>query len=157
MAAAIDTNQAAFLDPAQVAASHAVMGLDTQLIADQTYHVVLADGQLAGCGGWSFRAGLYGGDHSTHLRNAARLDPALDAARVRAMYTHPAFTRRGVGRLILDVCEAAARAAGFGEAVLMATLSGVPLYHAAGYVEIERVVDRVGEVDVPLVRMTKRL
>ena len=157
MAAAIATNQAAFLSPAQVAASAAVMGLDTQLIADGTYFVVTDGGDLAGCGGWSFRAELYGGDHSTHLRNAARLDPAVDPARVRAMYTHPGFVRRGVGRLILTLCEAAARDAGFASVTLMATLAGEPLYRAAGYIAVQHVVDRVGEVDVPLIRMTKPL
>ncbi|HVN00715.1 MAG TPA: GNAT family N-acetyltransferase, partial [Caulobacteraceae bacterium] len=86
-----------FLTPAQVAASHAIMGLDTQLVADGTYFVVEAAGALAGCGGWSRRATLFGGDHSTG-RDAALLDPRRAAARVRAMYTHPAFTRRGVGR-----------------------------------------------------------
>lgn len=87
------------------------MGLDTQLVEDGTYLVVEADGVKAGCGGWSRRATLYGGDTSPG-RDAALLDPAKDAARVRAMYTHPAFTRRGVGRLVLSLCEDAARAEG---------------------------------------------
>src|SRR5208282_3012169 len=99
------------------------MGLDTQLVADRTYFLVEEDGRLAGCGGWSRRATLYGGDHSTALRDEALLDPAGDAARVRAMYTHPDFARRGVGRLILGLCEAAAAAEGFGRVQLMATLS----------------------------------
>ena len=87
MARAIGALQGNFLTPAQVEASRAVMGLDTQLIADGTYLLVEADGRLAGCGGWSRRATLYGGDHSTALRDAALLDPARDAARIRAMYT----------------------------------------------------------------------
>src|SRR6185503_2900154 len=111
MAAAIGELQTGFLTPAQIAASHAIMGLDRQLIADATYFVVEADSQVAGCGGWSRRATLYGGDHSPG-RDAALLDPAVDAARVRAMYTRPGFARRGVGRLILTLCEAAARAEG---------------------------------------------
>lgn len=157
MAAAIDRNQAAFLSPAQVVASRAVMGLDTQLVADGTYFMVESDGVLAGCGGWSYRAGLYGGDHSTRLRNAARLDPATEPARVRAMYTHPDFTRRGIGRLILALCDDAASAAGFRRVTLMATLAGEPLYRAAGYEPIERVIDDVDGVGVPLVRMGKAL
>lgn len=146
----------AFLNPEQVHASHAVMGLDSQLVRDGTYFVVEEAGMLAGCGGWSRRATLYGGDH-TDGRDAAVLDPAIDAARVRAMYTDPAFTRRGIGRLVLDHCEAAARAEGFARAELMATLGGEPLYRACGYIEIERTAARVGDVDVPLIRMGKAL
>jgi GNAT superfamily N-acetyltransferase len=105
--------QVGFLTPEQIAASRMIMGLDTQLIEDGTYYVATVGGELAGCGGWSRRNTLYGGDHSPG-RDAALLDPARDAARIRAMYTHPAFARRGVGRLILAVCERAAVAAGFG-------------------------------------------
>jgi GNAT superfamily N-acetyltransferase len=157
MTLAIETLQRGFLDEAQIAASHAVMGLDTQLVADQTYFLVEADGaRLAGCGGWSRRATLYGGDHSTALRDAALLDPARDAARVRAMYTHPDFARRGVGRLILQLCEAAAAAEGFRRVQLMATLSGEPLYRACGYRQIERTAAApVDGVSVPLILMGK--
>ena len=117
-----------------------------------------SDGVLAGCGGWSRRATLYGGDHSTALRDAALLDPAVDAARVRAMYTHPAFARRGVGRLILSLCEAAAANAGFSRVQLMATLSGEPLYRAAGYEAIEHTAAApVNGVVVPLILMGKAL
>ena len=132
------------------------MGLDRQLIDDRTYFVVEQAGALAGCGGWSRRATLYGGDHSPG-RDAALLDPAQDAARVRAMYTHPAFARRGVGRLILTLCEDAARAEGFSRAELVATLAGEPLYAACGYLARERFVDDRGGVPVPLVRMAKAL
>jgi len=158
MGLAIDTLQRGFLDEAQIVASRAVMGLDTQLVADRTYFLVEEDGRLAGCGGWSRRATLYGGDHSTALRNEALLDPASDAARVRAMYTHPDFARRGVGRLILSLCEAAAAAEGFGRVQLMATLSGEPLYRACGYAEIERTAAApVGGVVVPLILMGKAI
>ena len=158
MGLAIDTLQKGFLDEAQIVASRAVMGLDTQLVADHTYFLVEEDGRLAGCGGWSRRATLYGGDHSTALRNEALLDPASDAARVRAMYTHPDFARRGVGRLILSLCEAAAAAEGFGRVQLMATLSGEPLYRACGYAEIERTAAApVGGVVVPLILMGKAI
>jgi GNAT superfamily N-acetyltransferase len=156
MAAAIAELQKPFLDAAQIAASRALMGLDRQLIDDRTYFVVELGDALAGCGGWSRRATLYGGDHSPG-RDAALLDPASDAARVRAMYTHPACVRRGVGRLILRLCEVAARAEGFGRAELVATLAGKPLYAACGYRASERFVDVRGGAAVPLVRMAKAL
>jgi GNAT superfamily N-acetyltransferase len=152
--AAIDELQKGFLDEAQIRSSHAIMGIDTQLIDDGTYFVIEVDGQIGGCGGWSRRATLYGGDHSSG-RDAALLDPTRDAARVRAMYTHPAFTRRGVGRLILSLCEAAAVAEGFTFVELMATLAGKPLYEAAGFKEIELVEDPAGGTPVPLVKMRK--
>jgi GNAT superfamily N-acetyltransferase len=157
MARAIAELQRAFLSPAEIAASHAVMGLDTQLVADGTYWLAEAEGgAIAGCGGWSRRHTLYGGDHSTKLRDAALLDPAVDAARIRAMYTDPDFTRRGVGRLILEVCEHEAARAGFRRFELMATLAGVPLYRACGYVPVEEVrSDPVDGVSVPLVLMRK--
>ena len=169
---AIAELQKGFLDPDQIAASRAVMGLDTQLVADGTYFIVVAPGaegsggldgvdgraRIAGCGGWSRRATLYGGDHSTDLRNPALLDPATDAARIRAMYTDPDFARRGVGRLVMDLCEGAARAAGFARAELMATLAGEPLYRACGYTPIERVTATgPNGAAVPLIRMGKPL
>lgn len=153
---AIAELQRGFLDESQIAASRALMGLDSQLVADGTYFVVEEGGQLAGCGGWSRRATLYGGDHSPG-RDAALLDPATDAARVRAMYTDPAFARRGVGRLILSLCEAAAKAEGFGRVELVGTLSGQPLYEACGYAVIERFEDDRGGTPVPLARMGKAL
>ena len=156
MDAAIDELQKGFLDEAQIRSSHAIMGLDNQLIDDGTYFVVECDGELAGCGGWSRRATLYGADHSPG-RDSGMLDPARDPARVRAMYTHPAFTRRGVGRLILELCESAARAEGFSRLELMSTLSGLPLYSTAGFEAIEEVEDPSGGAPVPLVRMGKRI
>ena len=114
------------LNPAQVIASRAVMGLDTQLVRDGTYFVVEDAGTPVGCGGWSRRATLYGGDHSTALRDPALLDPATDAARIRAMYTHPDHVRRGIGRMILNRCEHAASAEGFTAVELMGTAGGVP-------------------------------
>ncbi len=157
MARAIGELQTAFLTPEQLAASYEVMGLDTQLVADRTYFVVEEAGALAGCGGWSRRATLFGGDHSKG-RDAALLDPNLDAARIRAMYTSPDFTRRGVGRMILDACEAAARAEGFARCEMAATLAGEPLYRACGYevIELFESVTSTG-VAVPLKRMGKAL
>jgi len=161
MDAAIAELQRGFLDAAQIQSSRMIMGLDRQLIADGTYFVVEAPnhegaGRIAGCGGWSRRATLYGGDH-TPGRDAALLDPATEAARVRAMYTHPDFARRGVGRLILQLCEAAARAEGFRRVELMATLSGRALYSQCGYQDIEAIEDARGGAPVPLVRMGKAI
>ncbi|HEX5685847.1 MAG TPA: GNAT family N-acetyltransferase [Ideonella sp.] len=156
MGASISELQKDFLDERQIASSRAIMGLDTQLIEDGTYFVVEAGGQLAGCGGWSRRATLYGSDQ-TPGRSAALLDPKRDAARVRAMYTHPDHARRGIGRMILGLCEAAARSEGFGTVELMATMAGEPLYRACGYVPIERIEDDRGGAPVPLLRMRKSL
>jgi GNAT superfamily N-acetyltransferase len=157
MALAIDRLQEGFLTPAQITASHAVMGLDTQLIADRTYFVVEVAGVIAGCGGWSRRATLYGGDHSTALREPQILDPIHDPARVRAMYTAPNYSRRGVGRMLLQASEDAARHEGFSAAELMATLSGEPLYIAAGYRVVEHTESVIAGISVPLTRMYKLL
>ena len=158
MERAIAELQKPFLDASQIAASRRSMGLDTQLIADGTYFCVEAGGELAGCGGWSRRATLYGGDHSAETRNDRLLDPATEAARVRAMYTDPRFVRRGVGRLILEECERAARDAGFTRLEMMATAAGEPLYAACGYRVVER-VERLAPngVAVPGAVMAKEL
>ena len=156
MELAIGELQKAHLDAAQIAASRLIMGLDSQLVADGTYYVVEVDGQVAGCGGWSRRATAYGGDH-TPGRDESLLDPARDAARIRAMYTHPSFARRGVGRYVINLCEAAATEAGFGRCELVATLAGEPLYRAVGYREIDRFFDSRGGVPVPLIRMARDL
>lgn len=154
---AIERLQGDFLSPEQVVASHQVMGLDSQLVRDRTYFIVTLDGAIAGCGGWSRRATLYGGDQGIVEREPRLLDPASEAARVRAMYTHPDFTRRGIGRLILSLCEAAAAAEGFSRVELMGTMAGVPLYSAAGYEPIEPEEADVNGVIVPLLRMGKAL
>src|SRR3954464_14520500 len=143
MAAAIGELQKGFLTPEQIESSRMIMGLDSQLVADGTYFIIEADAAIAGCGGWSRRATLYGGDH-TPGREPALLDPATDAARVRAMYTHPDFARRGVGRLILELCEAAAKAEGFRRRELMGTASGRPLYESYGFEAIEEILDDRG-------------
>ena len=156
MDAAIGELQKPFLDESQITSSRAIMGLDTQLIDDGTYFVIESDGQLAGCGGWSRRSTMYGGDQ-TPGRSAALLDPAKDPARIRAMYTHPDHVRKGVGRLIISLCEAAARAEGFTRMELVATLSGEPLYRACGFEAYENIVDDRGGAGVPLLRMRKSL
>ena len=154
--AAIGRLLSPWLDAAQVEASRAIMGVDSRLVDDGTYFVVEDDGSLAGCGGWSRRATLYGGDH-TEGRDDALLDPATQPARIRAMYTHPDHTRRGVGRLVLRLCEAAAAAEGFTRVELMATVAGRPLYEAAGYVVEEELTDSSTGVVIPLARMSRSL
>jgi GNAT superfamily N-acetyltransferase len=157
MRRSIEALQDDFLTPEQVRASHHVMGLDTQLVSDGTYFIVEQVSRIAGCGGWSWRSTLYGGDASVVGREPRALDPKTEPARIRAMYTDPAFVRRGVGRLILRLCEDAARAAGFHSTTMMATMAGVPLYEACGYVQVEPVLsEAIDGVRVPLVRMEKR-
>jgi GNAT superfamily N-acetyltransferase len=118
------------------------LGLDTQLIADGTYFAVEseADGRplLVGCGGWSKRKTPYGSDHRAARENTL-LDPAHDAAKIRAFFVHPEWARRGIGRMLLEASEAAARKAGFTRAEMGATLTGVPLYARFGYVSGEAV------------------
>lgn len=158
MRRSIETLQSDFLSPEQVVASHQVMGLDAQLVADGTYLIVESGERIAGCGGWSWRSTLYGGDDSVVPREPYALDPAQDPARIRAMYTDPSFARQGVGKLVIRLCEDAAMRAGFKSATMMATMAGVPLYRACGYVEAEPAVRvNVEGIAVPLVRMEKRL
>ena len=156
MGASISELQRPFLDPDQIESSRTIMGLDTQLVEDGTYFIVEFEGQVAGCGGWSRRATLYGGDQ-TPGRNADLLDPKRDPAKVRAMYTHPTYARLGIGRLILSLCEGAARNERFSKVELMATKSGEPLYLACGYVPVEEILDSRGGAPVPLIRMRKEL
>jgi GNAT superfamily N-acetyltransferase len=121
------------------------LGLDTQLVQDETYFVaepLAGERVLVGCGGWSHRRTLFGSDHGPD-REATFLDPAVDAAKIRAIFVHPAWSRRGLGSLILKHCEAAAQRAGFQRVEMGSTLTGVPLYSLRGYRE-------VGRVDVPL-------
>ena len=158
MTRAIERLQDEFLSPEQVRASHRVMGLDTQLVLDGTYFVVELDGRIVGSGGWSWRATLYGGDDSIVSRAPVALDPAVDAAKIRAMYTDPDFARRGIGRMVLGLCEEAARGAGFARVEMMATLAGEPLYRACGYRPVEAVLsDPIDGIRVPLLRMEKQL
>lgn len=127
-----------FYDEQQTASSALYIAhLDMQLIEDGTYFVHEAEGEIVACGGWSRRNKLYTG--SGDLGDDERLlDPATEPARVRAMFVRGDWTRRGIGRAILDACERAARAEGFKKFVLGATLPGVPLYRAFGFQEIER-------------------
>ena len=156
MALAIEELQKGYLTPEQIEASKAGMGLDGQLIEDGTYFCVEDDGALAGCGGWSRRATLYGGNHSAG-RDARLLDPATERARIRAMYTHPGHVRKGVGRLIIDTAETAARAEGFRAIEMAATMAGKPFYKRCGYRVESEWEDTHGAVPVPLATMAKAL
>jgi GNAT superfamily N-acetyltransferase len=145
----------AYLDAAHVEASFEIMGVDTQLIEDGTYFVVESEGRIVGCGGWSRRATLFGGDHSGR-RDARLLDPATEPARVRGMYTHPEFARRGIGRLVLSLCEAAAAREGFHTLELVATVAGEPLYLSYGFSLTERFEVATSKgLAIPVARMTR--
>ncbi|HZR56775.1 MAG TPA: GNAT family N-acetyltransferase, partial [Terriglobales bacterium] len=129
--------QAQDYTPAQIEGALAtVYGVDTQLIADGTYFAVERDSKIVACGGWSKRKTLYGADHCAG-REDSLLDPQQDAAKIRAFFVHPEWTRRGIGSMILTSCEAAAVAAGFKRFEMGATLTGVSLYKARGYMVLE--------------------
>ena len=113
-------------------------GVDTELIRDETYFVVEVEGQIVACGGWSRRRALFGADALAN-RESEILNPMQDAARVRAFFVHPNWARRGIGRVLLERCEAEARAYGFRSVELVATLSGHRLYSVCGYRGDERV------------------
>lgn len=120
-------------EPEQVeGALQGAFGVDTQLIHDGTYFVIEAGGQLAGCGGWSYRRTLFGSDNGKE-RDASELNPAVDAAKIRAFFIDPAHARKGLGSMLLDRCESAARERGFSHTEMMATLPGQRLYAARGY------------------------
>jgi len=134
-----------------------MFGIDTQLILDATYYVAESEGQVIGCGGWSQRRTLYGGDQSK-TANGPLLDPAREAARIRAFFVHPQWARQGIGRAIIGVCEAAARRAGFRGLELAATLPGEPLYRALGYAAGERTAIPFPDgQSLPIVNMHKPL
>jgi GNAT superfamily N-acetyltransferase len=134
-----------------------VFTVDSQLIADGTYFVALTEsGELAGCGGWSFRKTLYGGDHQIEKIVPETLDPAVDAAKVRAIFVHPKFARKGLGSLILAAAEEAAMVRGFSRFEMGSTLTGVALYLLKGYREVSRVLVPVGGGEaIEVVRMVK--
>lgn len=146
-----------FLTAKQVQRSNESMGVDRLLIADGTYFLVYDGATLIACGGWSRRKTLFGGSH-TRNRDDQLGDPAVDAAKIRAMYTHPDHTRRGIGRLLIEHSEAAAAAEGFRAMEMGSTAPGVPLYEACGY----RIVEDVSRTSadgttVPIFRMRKDL
>ena len=150
--------QVADYNPAQIeGALKSVYGVDTQLIADGTYFAVevVTNDRIVACGGWSKRKTLYGGDQYVG-REDSLLDPAHDAAKIRAFFVHPDLARKGIGSLILEACEQAALAAGFTRLEMGATLSGVPFYRAKGYIELESQSVPLENGDaLPIVRMSK--
>lgn len=134
-----------------------VFGVDTALIEDGTYYVATLNGALAGCGGWSRRNTLYGGDQR-RVGTPSFLDPATEPARLRAFFVAPSAARRGVGRKLFEECQEAARAAGFRALTLMATLPGVPFYSTLGFEQVEDVTDVLPDgVPLRFVRMTRVL
>jgi GNAT superfamily N-acetyltransferase len=134
-----------------------VFGIDSQLIVDGTYYIFEKQHVIVGCGGWSKRNTLYGGDQHKKIEDPL-LDPAIDAARIRAFFVHPGHARQGIGSQIIKTCEEAARSNGFTRLQLGATLPGVPLYLSMGYQPLER-IDEVlpdGEV-LGIVKMQKSI
>lgn len=144
--------------PAQIElALKTVYGVDTQLIADGTYFVVQDGEIMVGCGGWSKRRTLFGGDNYNARENTL-LDSQREAAKIRAFFVHPDWARRGIGSLILTACEQAAAGAGFTRLEMGATITGVPFYQTKGYSEIESVEVPLGNGEcLPIIRMGKRL
>ena len=144
--------------PAEIegALGHA-LGLDSQLVADGTYFIAEVGGEMVASGGWSYRATLCGSDGMTG-REPASLDPAKDAAKIRAIFVHPAWARKGLGTLMLEYCEQQAKEAGFTQLEMGSTLTGVPLYRLRGYEERERIAIPLpnGET-LPVIRMTKTI
>lgn len=136
-----------------------VFGVDSELIADETYFVVESEtGEMAGCGGWSKRKTLYGASVYAQTRDSELLDPEHDAAKIRAFFINPKFARRGIGTMILEACEQEARAHGFKSAEMMATLPGVKLYAVRGYAGDEQTEVPVGEnVTIICIKMRKNL
>ena len=156
--ASVRSLQAADYTPTQIeGALETVYGVDSQLIADGTYFVVEAEEIIVGCGGWSKHKTLFGGDRWT-AREDSLLDPQNDAAKIRAFFVHPGWVRRGIGSMILEACEKTATAAGFTRLEMGATLTGVPLYRARGYVALERLdVPLQNGESIKVVRMEKQM
>ncbi|MES2113496.1 MAG: GNAT family N-acetyltransferase [Pseudomonadota bacterium] len=143
-------------EQAQAITRH-VFGVDTQLVADQTYFLIERDGEMLACGGWSKRATLFGADR-TKRGTDPLLDPATEPARIRAFFVSPDAARQGLGRMLLRHCEQQAAGAGFGALELAATLPGVPLYLACGFRKMEQLdLTLPGDVHVPLARMRKEM
>jgi len=161
MQISIAENMKPFLSPAEIEAVQESMGIDQSLLEDQTYFLIEADQggmtMMVGCGGWGKRKTLYGGDQ-TAGRDDSFSDPSVDAARIRAMYTHPAWIRRGIGTLLLELSENAARNAGFTTIELGSTVPGEPFYIARGYEEVSREMHVAANgAESVVIKMTKTL
>jgi GNAT superfamily N-acetyltransferase len=148
--------QANDYSPTQIeAALRSVYGVDTQLIIDGTYLAAEINSEIVACGGWSKRKTLYGGDQF-EAREDSLLNPAQDAAKIRAFFVHPNWARQGIGAAILQACEDAARAAGFTRLEMGATLSGVAFYKAKGYTAVENLEVPLSNGEaLPIVKMQK--
>lgn len=160
IAASVRGLSAGFYDDHEIELSiRSVFGVDRDLIDDGTYFVAVdAEQNIVGCGGWSRRKTLYGASHYEVSRDSALLDPAVDPAKIRAFFIHPAAARRGIGRAILEACEAEAESEGFSSAEMMATLPGVPLYSACGYERGESFDIPVGDSrHIKCIRMFKNI
>jgi len=159
IAASVRTLQVEYTPEQRELALATVFTVDTRLVADGTYLLALAeDGTLAGCGGWSKRKTLYGGDHQVEVIEPELLNPATDAAKIRAIFVHPVFARQGLGSAILEQSENAARGAGFRSFEMGSTLSGVPLYSLKGYRKQEEITVPVGAGEgITVVRMVKEV
>ena len=156
-ASARGLSQAAYSNQQIESAISDVFGVDTSLIADGTYFVAEHDDELVGCGGWSKRKTLFGGDQFA-TRDTTQLDPKSEPAKIRAFFVHPQWARKGLAQAILSRCEAEARAAGFRSVELMATLPGVKFYAACEYQESEQFdYEMASGGMLPLVPMRKEL
>ena len=144
--------------PEQVeGALQGAFGVDSQLILDGTYFVVEENGVIVGCGGWSYRKTLFGGDKRPE-RDAAELDPRTDPAKIRAFFVDPGHARKGIGTMLLEKCESEARLRGFTRVELMSTLPGIRLYSARGYAGIHQVQYEVSPgVAIEFLPMSKHI
>lgn len=159
IAASVRELQLEYTPEEREAAIATVFTVDSRLIADGTYFIAFSDdGRFAGCGGWSKRKTLYGGDHQVEAIEPELLNPEKDAAKIRAIFVHPVFARQGLGSAILEQSENAARGAGFRSFEMGSTLSGVPLYSLKGYRKQEEITVPVGAGEgITVVRMVKEV
>ena len=146
-----------YLTEPQLKASFESMGLDDQIIKDKTYFMIFRGEEFVGCGGWSNRRTLFGANHTPN-RDKSFLNPKIDSAKIRAMYTHPRWARKGIGSLIIELAEAEASKAGFKKCELMATQAGEPLYKVKGYRVTEEILYKsLSGLTVPMMKMEKRI